>query len=336
MSPQFDDLPPPPPGKVGWPWTLEGPVPHRGGEWPKISITTPSFNQGPYIEETIRSILLQGYPNLEYFINDGGSQDETVSILKKYEPWLSGWVSAKDGGQTDAINKGIARSAGEIIAYLNSDDWYYPGALFDAARIFSDDPKAMWVCGQVNNCWTPEKISKRHEPRATKLVELLGRKNYGFHQPGMFWRRELIEKVGPFDLELQYSFCPDFWARCIINQFEPINVQKPFAGFRLHSASKSCSAVQRFLAQDWIVLDRYAAHLSPAELKIARQWLREYEAAALHDSVYNLLAEGRPDLARRFIWEHLSLLPKVKPLKIVPGILYRTFITGKPPRWFRP
>ena len=99
----------------------------NGEAWPRISIVTPSFNQGQFIEETIRSILLQGYPNLEYIIIDGGSTDESVEIIKKYEPWLTYWVSEKDRGQAHAINKGLERCTGEILAYINSDDYYYPG-----------------------------------------------------------------------------------------------------------------------------------------------------------------------------------------------------------------
>ncbi|MFZ9937930.1 MAG: glycosyltransferase, partial [Luteolibacter sp.] len=104
--PTLVELPVPPHGCHGWPWDLQsGPVPdlqNDGRPWPKISIVTPSYNQGRYIEETIRSILLQGYPDLEYFIMDGGSTDETVEIIRKYEPWLAGWVSEKDKGQSDA------------------------------------------------------------------------------------------------------------------------------------------------------------------------------------------------------------------------------------------
>ena len=138
--PRLAELPPPPEGKTGWPWTVETPrlPPARPDDspWPSISIVTPSFNQGTYLEETIRSILLQGYPNLEYIIIDGGSTDESAAIIKKYERWLTYWVSEPDQGQPQAINKGFARVSGEIGGYLNSDDFYLSNALSAAAVSF--------------------------------------------------------------------------------------------------------------------------------------------------------------------------------------------------------
>lgn len=335
-------FPLPPPGKTGWPWKVDSET-HKAIQqplaetrfWPKFSLVTPSFNQGQFIEQTIRSVLLQGYPQLEYFVRDGGSQDETVSILKKYEPWLAGWVSEKDGGQTDAINKGWKHATGEIFAYLNSDDWYYPGALFEAARVFQDNPGAQWVCGQVDNCWSSGKIAKRHQPRTPSLIECLGRKNYGFHQPGMFWRRKLVETVGPFDMALQYSFCHDFWVRSLLRKFEPVNVSQPFACFRLHDTSKTCSSLHKFLQQDWIVFNRYSDQIPPTDRRRARRWLREYEADSLLDTVYSLLANQRTGEARRFVVERFALLAKLKQKKVLPGLLFRTFVTGNPPSWFR-
>jgi len=124
--PNLSDLPKPPKGKTGWPWTDETeqlPVKMSdGSDWPKISIVTSNYNYGHFIEETIRSVLLQGYPNLEYIIVDGGSTDNSVEIIKKYEPWLTYWVSEKDNGQASAINKGFSNASGEIYSWINSDD----------------------------------------------------------------------------------------------------------------------------------------------------------------------------------------------------------------------
>lgn len=124
------ELPPPPSGKTGWPWTVEAPSPTltmpSGFSYPKISIVTPSYNQGQYIEQTIRSVLLQNYPNLEYVICDGGSSDNTLEILKKYSPWLSFWQSKKDRGFGNAINLGFNMCLGDYFGWINSDDFYLP------------------------------------------------------------------------------------------------------------------------------------------------------------------------------------------------------------------
>ena len=122
----LQDLPAPPEGKTGWPWTEQTEVlPDKmpdGSDWPRISIVTPNYNYGHFIEETIRSILLQGYPNLEYIIIDGASTDNSIEIIKKYEKWVSYWVSEKDTGQSNAINKGLERCTGEFFNWINSDD----------------------------------------------------------------------------------------------------------------------------------------------------------------------------------------------------------------------
>lgn len=151
QCPKLSELPPPPPGKTGWPWTEETErLPNTmpdGGEWPRISIVTPNYNYGQFIEETIRSVLLQGYPNLEYIVIDGGSTDDSVEIIKKYEPWLSYWVSEKDRGQANAINKGISIATGEWFNWLNSDDILLNNALFLLVHVSSYCQQATWVSG---------------------------------------------------------------------------------------------------------------------------------------------------------------------------------------------
>lgn len=132
--------PPAPSDKVGWPWDSQLPelsaVMNDGRDWPKISIVTPSYNQGQFIEETIRSVLLQGYPNLEYIVIDGGSTDNSLEIIQKYEPWLRYWISEPDEGQADAIHKGFQRASGDLLAWQNSDDFYQLGAFQRIAEFF--------------------------------------------------------------------------------------------------------------------------------------------------------------------------------------------------------
>ncbi|BAZ03594.1 glycosyltransferase family 2 protein [Calothrix sp. NIES-3974] len=133
-------LPTPSSSKTGWPWTVESkplpPTMANGKPWPKISIVTPSYNQGKFIEETIRSVLLQNYPNLEFIICDGGSTDETKEILEKYSPWLSFWQSQKDRGQGHAINLGFSLCSGDYFAWINSDDFYLPNCFQDVIQKF--------------------------------------------------------------------------------------------------------------------------------------------------------------------------------------------------------
>jgi len=144
-------LPPPPPGKTGWPWDTPPAPPQPGdADLPTITLVTPSYNQGQFIEETIRSVLLQGYPHLEYIVMDGGSRDGTVEILKKYGPWLAHWQSEKDGGQTAAINGGFARATGELRGWQNSDDYFLPGALLAAGRAAQAQPEIDAFYGPVD------------------------------------------------------------------------------------------------------------------------------------------------------------------------------------------
>ena len=163
----IDDLPRPGPGRSGWPWT-EAPPPLppttvNGQAWPRITIVTPSFNQAQYLEETIRSVLLQGYPNLEYLVFDGGSTDGSVDILRRYDRFLDAWVSERDKGQSDAINKGLARCTGTIVNWLCSDDVLLPGALFRVGEAFTKSRES-------TSCWIGE-ISVRR-PLGARLCQL--------------------------------------------------------------------------------------------------------------------------------------------------------------------
>jgi len=146
------EFPLPAAGKTGWVWTQSAPpaLPAEASSYPRISIVTPSYNQGAFIEETIRSVLLQGYPNLEYIVMDGGSTDGTTAILEKYSPWITHWQSGKDGGQTAAINQGFARTTGDLLGWQNSDDYFLPGALLAAGRAALAQPAVDAFYGGVD------------------------------------------------------------------------------------------------------------------------------------------------------------------------------------------
>ena len=207
--PIISDLPPPPAGKIGWPWTFEArqlpDINPDGRPWPRISIVTPTLDQGQFIEETIRSVLLQGYPHLEYIIIDGASDDETRTIIKKYEPWLTHWVSEKDRGQSDAINKGLTRSTGDIFQFINSDDLLAEGALGAIAGAYR---RGMSVAGSVLefNGKSKHLVANKNLVVARMLRSFKRSEYCQYHQPGVWLERENLVLLGGFDKTFQYCF----------------------------------------------------------------------------------------------------------------------------------
>jgi len=167
---------------------------NKDPSWPKISIVTPSYNQAQFLERTILSVLNQNYPNLEYIIIDGGSTDGSVEIIKKYEKYLAYWVSEKDKGQADAINKGFQKSSGEILAYINSDDTYNPGAFLKIAKAFAKSPRADLMFGNVNHIDSYDKLID--ECRFTKFnFATLIYEGGNLQQPGAFWTKKIYESI---------------------------------------------------------------------------------------------------------------------------------------------
>ncbi|PKN38357.1 MAG: glycosyltransferase [Deltaproteobacteria bacterium HGW-Deltaproteobacteria-2] len=234
-------LPSPPPNKTGWPWTKESkPLPSKmkdGNSWPKISIVTPSYNQGQFLEETIRSVLLQNYPNLEYIIIDGGSADNSVEIIKKYEPWLTYWVSEKDNGQADAIYRGFEKATGEIIAWINSDDCYLPSAFSHVAKIFNSVPYKNLLIGSSYHV-TLELIYLKKYYGFSQTLESLLIDGMQFSQPACFWKRNKFFELGGFDRKLICCFDYDMFLRfCAVGEFT--HTLHPLAIYRHHSSSKT-------------------------------------------------------------------------------------------------
>src|SRR5262245_35427784 len=160
--PHLTELPPPPAGRIGWPWTeASAPLAEAmpdGSPWPRVTVVTPSFNQARFVEATLRSILLQGYPNLELLVMDGGSKDGSVEIIKKYEPWLTHWVSEPDGGQSAAINRGLRRGSGAFATWINSDDMLERNALTNHASRIGFDTGKVYVgdCLYINEHDAPQ------------------------------------------------------------------------------------------------------------------------------------------------------------------------------------
>ena len=180
-------------------------------ELPLVTIITPSYNQGRFIEETILSVLNQDYPHIEYIVIDGGSTDQTLVIIRKYENRLT-WFSQKDNGQTDAINKGLRLAKGEILAYLNSDDTYLPGAISRAVRyLTSENPDSPFVYGEGYHISAEGKIIERYPTEPFNYQRLA--ETCFICQPTTFWKRDVIEKIGLFDDDLHYAMDYDYWIR---------------------------------------------------------------------------------------------------------------------------
>ncbi len=207
---------------------------------PLVSIITPSFNQARFLEATIRSVLDQDYARVEYIILDGGSTDGSPEIIKKYADRLAWWVSERDGGQTDAINKGFAHATGEILAWLNSDDTYQPGAVSEAVKWFQQFPESGLIYGGANYINEAGQVIDKFPAAQTDYRRL--RQGY-VHVPqqAAFFRADLWRQTGPLDPSFYFAMDYDLWVR--IARSAPIRyVPQTWANFRLHAAAKTISS----------------------------------------------------------------------------------------------
>ena len=217
--------------------------------FPKISIVIPSYNQGQFLEETILSVVNQQYPNLELFVVDGGSNDSSVDIIKRYESHITWWVSEKDNGQSDAINKGFAKATGEIISWLCSDDLYTPGTLHKVAAHFSKhDDRVGLIYGGITTFKDGVDLKTNWGYKNSSVERYLA--GMAFSQPAAFYKKKYLDKIGGrVKDQLHYGMDFDLFSRlALVCDFAPVD--DIFAKYRLHYQSKSVSQSDRFMA-DW-------------------------------------------------------------------------------------
>ncbi len=221
---------------------------------PRVTVVTPSYNQAQFLEQTILSVLGQGYPDLEYMIVDGASQDGSVEIIKRYADRLNWWVSEKDRGQSEAINKGFARATGDIVGWLNSDDLYQPGAIASAVEAFRDHPDAGLVFSDVLAIDGENRVLNLMRCGDWGLDELMS--FHTLNQPGVFMKRSVLEKAGYLDPDYHYLLDTQLWLK--MAQFAPmVYVRKTLAAGRFHPQAKNLSAtrfygVEALRLADWM------------------------------------------------------------------------------------
>jgi glycosyltransferase involved in cell wall biosynthesis len=210
---------------------------------PLVSIVTPSFNQAHYLESTILSVLEQDYPNIEYILVDGGSSDGSVEIIRRYANRLAWWISEKDNGQTDAINKGFVRIKGDILAWLNSDDTYERNAVREAVSFLQERPEVGLVYGDANFIDENGCIIG-HFPAAQTNYRRLRQGYVHIPQQSAFWRADLWRKVGPLDPSFFFAMDYDLWVR--LAALAPVQyLPRHWANFRLHTRGKTITADDR-------------------------------------------------------------------------------------------
>jgi glycosyltransferase involved in cell wall biosynthesis len=227
-------------------------------------VVTPAFNHAEFLEATLRSVLLQDYPNLEYLVIDGGSSDGSRAILERYSEHIDYWVSEPDRGQSDAINKGLRRASGQIVAWLNSDDTYLPGALHAIGRLFRERSDVDWVAGQcvMRRKGTPD------ETRAPCVDAAISRWLYVSQvlQPACFWRKHLHDAVGYLDESLHYTMDRELFIRFRLHGVKPHRLDEPLAAFLFHAGNKSVLAPNGFRRESLgTVMRRYFLRIPPRE-----------------------------------------------------------------------
>jgi len=223
---------------------------------PKITVVTPSYNQGQYLEQTIKSVLAQDYPNLEYIILDGGSTDQSVSIIEQYEHSLTYWISEPDGGQAEAIARGFDMATGDIIAWLNSDDAYLPGALQRVSEAYSVNPSAEWWIGNTYMINQQNRVMVRWYARSTSLKKLLY-SGMTAAQPSTFWRRDKYFEYGGLATQMQFSFDYDLNIR-FAQRAAPIYVDAFLSAFRFHPESKTSTLADVRRRENQLLWNRYS------------------------------------------------------------------------------
>lgn len=249
-----------------------------------VSIVTPSYNQAPFLEQTIQSVLEQDYPHIEYIVVDGGSTDNSVEVIRKYADRLAYWISEKDSGQAEAINKGFARANGEIVAWLNSDDYYMFNTISVAVRCFEQNPDVVMIYGDmlaVNGDGQTINVLKYKQ---LSLQDLLCFQIIG--QPSVFFRRSALEKVGRLDPTFHFMLDHHLWIRLAL-EGRILHIPQVWSAARYHPQAKNRARAAEFGREAFRVLDWAKKQPGLAE-SVSKVKRRALASAHRYDSRYLL------------------------------------------------
>ncbi len=271
-----------------------------------VSIITPSYNQAKYLEQTIQSVLRQDYPRIEYIVMDGASSDGSVEIIKKYAGQLTYWESQQDLGQADAINKGFARATGDIVAWLNSDDYYLPGIISKAVQVFEENPDVVLIYGNMLAVDENGATFNTLTYRPLTFEDLLC-----FHiigQPAVFMRRSALQKTKGLDPTFHFLLDHLLWIQ-IAKQGKILHVDQTWSAARYHAEAKNVARAAEFGREAFRILETIAQDkdLAATLLRIDR---RAHASAYRVDARY-LLDGGLPDKALQAWFRALVIYPPV-------------------------
>lgn len=273
-------------------------------EQPLVSIITPSFNQAAYLEQTILSVLEQDYPNIEYLVVDGGSTDGSVELIKKYSDRITSWVSEPDKGQAAAINKGFARARGQIVAWLNSDDVYRPGAICQAVEAFAQHPEAGLVYGNLDSIDPAGHVFNTIRYDQYDLLDLLTFRIIG--QPSVFMRRVMLEEAGHLDSAYNFLLDHHLWLR-MARLASIRHMPQVWAAARHHAAAKNVAHAASFGEEAFRILDW--AKSEPVLGDLVRKHSRRIRGGAYRLQARYLLDGGEPALALKSYARAFSSYP---------------------------
>jgi glycosyltransferase involved in cell wall biosynthesis len=288
----------PPSGKSGWPWPWsmswsKSSLLLESRDLPLITIVTPSFNQGHYLEETIRSVLLQGYPRIEYIVMDGGSTDKSIEILRNYSDFITHWQSERDNGQADAIKRGFKMAKGEILGWLNSDDYLMPGALHAVAERFMADKSVQMLIGAG---WVVDEAGSRIRKMYSYPVSFESLLYHGqfFNQMSTFWRKDFYQQVGGIDENLKFCFDYELFLK-MVKIKDPVVIDAVLSSFRLHGESKTSTIWDDVAVPEAnLIRSRYFQHVAAEAMEeITTNATKNYHKAIRIKKVKDILMDPR-------------------------------------------